>query len=123
MRNRVRQRARSGLWGRGSERPRLPGQGSGRCLADQLPDIEIKALSDFATDRKLPQPGDLGRAVLVMAILGGYLNRKNGGSPGHKKIWEGYIRLATTAQTYERLLRIDRTSHLYQMLRPNKTCG
>ena len=48
-------------------------------------DIEIETLSDFATDRKLPQPGDLGRAVLVMAMLGGYLNRKTPGSPATRR--------------------------------------
>ena len=100
----------------GRETPELPAE-------TLFSDIEIKALSDFATDRKLPQPGDLGRAVLVMAMLGGYLNRKNDGPPGHKIIWRGYSYLATTAQAYERLLRIDRTSHLYQMLRSDKTCG
>ena len=63
----------------GRETPELPGE-------TLFSDIEINALSDFATDRKLSQPGDLGRAVLVMAMLGGYLNRKNDGPPGHKKI-------------------------------------
>ena len=86
-------------------------------------DIEIAALSDVATDRKLPQPGDLGRAVLLMAMLGGHMIRKNAGPPGHKKIWEGYIRLAITAQTYEQLLRMDKTSHLYQLWMSDKTCG
>ena len=86
-------------------------------------DIEIMALRDFASDRKLPAPGNLGLAVLTMAMLGGYLNRKNDPWPGHEKIWEGYTRLAVAAQTYERLIRMDRTSDLYQRLRPDKTCG
>ena len=34
-------------------------------------DIEIAALEDFTTDRKLAPPDNLGRAVLTMAILGG----------------------------------------------------
>ena len=86
-------------------------------------DIEIMALEDFASDRKLLAPGNLGLAVLTMAMLGGYLNRKNDPWPGHEKIWEGYTRLAVAAQTYERLIRMDRTSNLYQRLRPDKTCG
>ena len=43
--------------------------------------------------------------------------------PGHAKLWEGYTRLATTAQTYERLLRLDWTSDFYMRLRSDKTCG
>ena len=100
----------------GRETPELP--------ADILfSDIEIMALKDFATDRKLPAPDNLGLAVLTMAMLGGYLNRKNDPWPGHEKIWEGYTRLAVAVQTYERLIRMDRTSDLYQRLRPDKTCG
>ena len=100
----------------GRETPELP--------ADILfSDIEIMALEDFASDRKLLAPGNLGLAVLTMAMLGGYLNRKNDPWPGHEKIWEGYTRLAVAAQTYERLIRMDRTSNLYQRLRSDKTCG
>ncbi len=100
----------------GRDTPELP--------ADILfSDIEIIALEDFAKDRKLPPPDNLGRAVLTMAMLGGYLNRKRDPPPGHAKLWEGYTRLATTAQTYERLLRLDRTNDFYKRLRPDKTCG
>ena len=100
----------------GRETPELP--------ADILfSDIEIMALEDFATDRKLPAPGNLGLAVLTIAMLGGCLNRKNDPWPGHEKIWEGYTRLAVAAQTYERLIRMDRNSNLYQRLRSDKTCG
>ena len=100
----------------GRDTPELP--------ADILfSDIEIIALEDFAKDRKLPPPDNLGRAVLTMAMLGGYLNRKRDSPPGHAKLWEGYTRLATTAQTYERLLRLDRTSDFYKRLRPDNTCG
>ena len=100
----------------GRDTPELP--------ADILfSDIEIIAWEDFAKDRKLPPPDNLGRAVLTMAMLGGYLNRKRDSPPGHAKLWEGYTRLATTAQTYERLLRLDRTSDFYKRLRTDKTCG
>ncbi len=102
-----------------------PGEGLDRAQwADILfSDIEIIALEDFAKDRKLPPPDNLGRAVLTMAMLGGYLNRKRDSPPGHAKPWEGYTRLTTTAQTYERLLRLDRTSDFYRRLRSDKTCG
>ena len=52
----------------GRETPELP-------AAVLYSDIEIMALNDFARDRKLPPPDNLGRAVRTMAILGGYLNR------------------------------------------------
>ena len=32
---------------------------------------DVGVLRDFATDRKLPEPLDLGTAVLTMAMLGG----------------------------------------------------
>ena len=88
-------------------------------------DIEINALEDFAQDRKLAPPDNLGRAVLTMAILGGYLNfkRKTYAAPGHKIIWEGCTRLTTTAQTYERALRLDKAGKLYQRMRSDKTYG
>ena len=41
--------------------------------------------------------------MVTLARLGGYLNRNNDPPPGHQKIWEGYVRLATMAETYERL--------------------
>ena len=75
-------------------------------------DREIDAIQDFAADRGLPKPGNLGRAVLTTARLGGYLNREHDSAPGHKIIWEGYTRLATIAQSYERLTRLGQTSKL-----------
>ena len=100
----------------GRETPELP--------ADILvSDIEIMALEDFASDRKLPAPRNLGLAMLTMAMLGGYLNCKNDAWPGHDKTREGYTRLAVAAQTYERLIRMDRTSNLYPRLRSDKACG
>ena len=79
-------------------------------------DLEIAALEDFATDRGLPTPDNLGRAVRTTAQLGGYLNRKHDSPPGHKIIWEGYTRLTTIAQSYERLIRLGQTSKLSQKM-------
>ena len=86
-------------------------------------DTEIGVLGDFAKDRGLPRPGNLGRAVLTTARLGGYLNRKGDSPPGNKIIWEGYTRLATVAQSYERLTRLGQTSYLSQKLLSATTCG
>ncbi len=86
-------------------------------------DTEIAALGDFATDRQLAPPDNLGRAVLTTAMLGGHLNRKHDLAPGNEVIWEGYTRLATIAQSYERLLRLGPTSNLYQSMPKSATCG
>ena len=71
-------------------------------------DMEILALKDFAQDRRL-RPDTLGPTVVTLAMLGGYLNRNNDRPPGHQKIWEGYVRLATmggkTHQVEPRLMR------------------
>ena len=63
----------------GRETPELPAE-------VMFSDIEIGVLRDFAADRKLPAPLDLGTAVLTMAMLGGY--RKHDGPPGYKVGWQ-----------------------------------
>ena len=95
----------------GRERPELPAE-------VLFSDMEILALKDFAQDRRLSLPDNLGATVVTLAMLGGYLNRNNDPPPGHQKIWEGYVRLATMAETYERLIKLNRTSNLYERLRP-----
>ena len=51
------------------------------------------------TPDTLPEITDvsLGEAVLLMARLGGYLNRKNEAPPGHQVVWNGYFRLSMGA--------------------------
>ena len=82
-------------------------------------EIEIAALEDFAKDRRLETPDNLGRAVRTLAMLGGYLNfkRKRYAHPGHKVMWEGYTRLATIRQLVERTRRLNESSKLYQKMR------
>ena len=82
-------------------------------------EIEIAALADFAKDRRLAPPDNLGRAVLTLAMLGGYLNykRKRYAVPGHQVMWEGCTRLATIRQLVERTRRLNEDSKLYQKLR------
>ena len=63
----------------GRDTPELP--------ADTLfTEIELAALEDFVQDRRQLPPDNLGRAVLTLAMLGGYLNykRKQYAVPGHK---------------------------------------
>ena len=64
-----------------------------------------------------PGLGDvsLGEAVLLVARLGGYLNRKHDGPPGHQVVWEGYARLSSGAQTLERAARIGDVSAFYTL--------
>ena len=47
-------------------------------------DIELRFLADYATDTALPAPRNLAAAVLLVAILGGYQNRKHDPPPGHQ---------------------------------------
>ena len=60
-------------------------------------EIEIAAREHFASDCRLARPDDLGRAVLTLRILGGYLDFKckRSATPGHEVMWEeSYTRLA-----------------------------
>ena len=41
-----------------------------------------------------------------MAMIAGYLNRKNDPPPGYKNIWEGYIKLVNMSQAYDLALNI-----------------
>jgi len=64
-------------------------------------EVQMRVLRHFATKRRLAAPGNLGLAVRTMAILGGYLYRKNAPPPGHQKIWEGWTRLTIMSEAYE----------------------
>ncbi len=57
----------------------------------------------------------LGEAVLLVARLGGYLNRKNDGPPGHQVVWEGYARMTLGAQALERAVRIGEASAIHTL--------
>ncbi len=87
--------------------------------------IEIAILRDFAIERRVELPPEdgaaappmsLGGAILLIARLGGYLNRKNDAPPGHQVIWEGYTRLATVAQAMERAVKIGDKNNLYSII-------
>ena len=98
----------------------LLGRNTPELSADTLfTEIELAALEDFAQDRRQLPPDNLGRAVLTLAMLGGYLNykRKQYAVPGHKVMWEGYTRLATITQVVERTRRLNEGSKLYQKMR------
>ena len=52
------------------------------CDAELLfSDIELRFLTDYAADAALPAPRNLAGAVLLVALLGGYQNRKHDPPP------------------------------------------
>ncbi len=78
----------------GRETPELP-------MEVLFSETEIGVLKDFARQNRKKVPQNLGAGVVTMAMLAGYLNRKNDPPPGYKKIWEGYSMLTTMARTYD----------------------
>ena len=73
----------------GRDTPELPAE-------TLFTELELAVLEDFAQERRLRRPDNLGRAVLTLAMLGGYLNysRKRYAAPGNQVLWKGYLRLA-----------------------------
>ena len=63
-------------------------------------DIELRFLADYAADSGLSAPDTLAGAVLLVAILGGYQNRKHDPPPGHQIMWRGYERLSIATLGY-----------------------
>ncbi len=61
---------------------------------------QLRVLHDFATQRRLDPPRNLGLALRTMAILGGYQYRANAPPPGHQKTWEGWNRLSIMSEAY-----------------------
>lgn len=79
-------------------------------------EIELMALKDFASERELPEPTNLGQAVRTMARMGGYLDRKGDPAPGNQKLWDGQYDLRAAARAYERVLRMQTKSLLVRKL-------
>ena len=84
-------------------------------------EIEIRLLEDFAQLRRQERPDNLGKVVLAVAIMGGYLNfrRKRYAAPGAKVLWTGLVWLATSAQTVERALALQGNSRVAALFRPH----
>ena len=64
-------------------------------------ELELRFLTGYASRVKLPQPGTLQEAILLVAVLGGYQNRTRDGPPGHQIMWRGLERLALATLGYE----------------------
>ena len=96
----------------GRETPALPAETT-------FSDIELRVLHDFAQERGKPRSKELGEAVLLVAVTGGYLQyrRKHYAVPGAEVLWKGYVRMASMAQVVERAVRLGRSSIVGQLLR------
>ena len=71
------------------------------CAAEWLfSDVELRFLTDYAADAALPAPRNLAGAVLLVALLGGYQNRKHDPPPGHQIMWRGYERMSLATLGY-----------------------
>lgn len=56
-------------------------------------ETEIAILNHLADESDQPPPKNVAHYLIVVAKLGGYLNRKNDGPPGNTVIWRGLSRL------------------------------
>ena len=63
-------------------------------------DSEIHFLEDYANNFGFGTPRNLAAAVLLVAILGGYQNRKHDPPPGNQIMWRGIERLAIASLAY-----------------------
>ena len=62
-------------------------------------DLELRVLATFARSRKLAPPECLGKAVTLVAHLGGWFKRRD--PPGAELMWKGYTKLAAMAFAFE----------------------
>lgn len=63
--------------------------------------LEIKVMKLFAKRHNLKEPGNLGGAVLLVAKMGGYLNRKHDYPPGAEVLWRGLKHLTHLCEGVE----------------------
>jgi hypothetical protein len=72
----------------GREVPQLP-------MELLFSDLEIAVMRRYSQSRKdLPEPTNLGEAVIFVARIGGYLARKHDGPPGAEVLWRGNRKLS-----------------------------
>ncbi len=58
--------------------------------------------------------------MTLVAMLGGYLNRRNDPPPGHQIQWDGQIRLAQRAQLVEDMQALGWDSGVLKLVCPDK---
>ena len=81
---------------------------------------ELAVLADFAAIRRARRPETLGDAMTLVAMLGGYLNRRNDPPPGHQIQWDEQIRLAQRAQLVEDMQALGWDSGVLKLVCPDK---
>ena len=64
-------------------------------------ETELRFLSNYAAQVKLPPPRTLQQAILVVAVLGGYQNRTGDNPPGYQIMWRSIYRLRFSTLGYE----------------------
>ncbi len=80
----------------------------GRVDADLDMDVffresELEMMKVYARSYGLAVPTSLPSAILLVAMMGGYMNRKHDPPPGHTIMWRGYANLQMRAIAYEEL--------------------
>ncbi len=66
-------------------------------------DIELNVLREYADGFDLAPPDDLASAILLVALMGGYMNRKHDPPAGSTTMSRGYVRLETAALMFSLL--------------------
>jgi len=79
----------------GRERPELP------CTVF-FKEVEWKALCCFVNETPIPpkEPPSIGKAVFMVASLGGHLGRKGDGFPGTQTLWRGLVMWYAATKMY-----------------------
>ncbi len=57
----------------------------------------------YARNYNLPQHTDLASALMLVALMGGYVNRMHDPPPRYEIMWRGYASLQMRAIAYEEL--------------------
>lgn len=70
----------------------------GRAVGDLEADVfftdtELAALRVYSRAYRLMKRTDVSSAIALMAMMGGYMNRKSDSPPGPTVLWRGYGRL------------------------------
>jgi hypothetical protein len=61
----------------------------------------LRTLKRFTKMLPVEKPLNVRNAIIAIACLGGYLNRKNDHPPGSTALWRGWQQLTAMAELYE----------------------
>ena len=68
-------------------------------------DAELQMMRVYARKNGLVEHTDLASAILMVALMGGYMNRKHDPPPGHTIMWRGHAGLQMRAVFYEEITK------------------